>query len=332
MRPILHKLGLQLPLIKTLLRHRDDLVAENALLKERLLQPNIPDNAVEQGSVGQLCSTVDPSHYLDPEWLALHHDLSRYSGDKHCFQNCSGEIYRKGWEWTHCLYGLRKLGMLLPGNKAVGVGVGRESVIYFLADHIAEVTATDLYGEEAWSTEGGREADLKLLNDSKSHCPTTVDFSKIRFENQDGTKLTHNDNQFDFAWSLSSIEHFGGHDAARQAVQEMARVVRPGGIVAIATEMLLLEEYSHPEYFTYSEMIAELLEPCKNLELVGPINSHTLPYEFLVDSVVVPTDVHRRRRHVVLNDGRVQWTSILLFLRVLVQTDQEPLSADPTNI
>ena len=317
MSSLLYKLGLQIPLFKTVLRHRRDLLAENAALKKQLLQPRASSNLAEPTGIGQLCGTVDPSHYFDRQWLALHHDLSRYSGDKHCFQNFSGEIYRKGWEWTHCLYGLRQLGMLAPDHKALGVGVGRECVIYYLADHIAEVTATDLYGEAAWSAEGGREADPRLLEESKAHCPETVDFSKIRFENQNGTKLGYDDDQFDFAWSLSSIEHFGGHDAARQAVREMARVVRPGGIVAIATEMLLLEEYSHPEYFTRSELIAELLEPCTNLELVGPVNFHTLPYEVLLDSIVVPAGVHRRRRHVVLNDGQVQWTSILLFLRVL---------------
>lgn len=260
---------------------------------------------------------VNPSHYLDSGWLALHHDLSRYSIDRHCFQNISGEIYRKGWEWTHCIYGLKTLGILKPGNNALGVGVGRESVIYYLADHIAHVTATDLYGKDGWINEGGKEADLALLKESKSYCPETVDFSRIKFENQNGINLTYGNDQFDFAWSLSSIEHFGGHDAARKALQEMARVVRPGGIVAIATEFLLLEEYTHPEYFTRSEIINELIKPCKNLELVGPINFHSLPYEYILDSVVCPTGVDRRRRHVVLNDGAIQWTSIMLFLRVI---------------
>ena len=315
MSPLLRKLGLRLPAIRSLIAHRNDLLAENAALRRALAQPEVSKH-LSPNVIGQLCGVVNPAHYLDCTWLALHHELSGYSGDKHCFQNCSGEVYRKGWEWTQCLYGLRKLGMLKPDYRALGVGAGRESVIYYLADHIAEVTATDLYGEAAWSSAGGKEADLRLLEKSKAHCPPTVDFSKIRFENQNGTKLTYAENTFDFAWSLSSIEHFGGHGAARKAMQEMARVVRPGGIVAVATEMLLLEEYKHPEYFTRSELLSELIDPCDNLELVGPINFHTLPYEFLLDTIVVPAGVDRRRRHVVLNDGQVQWTSILLFLRV----------------
>lgn len=235
--------------------------------------------------------------------------------DKHCFQNVSGEVYRKGWEWTHCVYGLRKLGMLKPDHTAVGVGAGRECVIFYLADHIKHVTATDLYRGESWVSSGGKEADVLMLEKSKQFCPSSVDFSKIAFENQDGTRLTYADNSFDFAWSLSSIEHFGGHEAAGRAIREMGRVVRPCGIVAVATEALMLEEYQHAEFFTRNEIDQYLVKATTDLELVEPINYDTLSTEYLIDSVPFPNAVDRRRRHVVLNDGHVQWTSVMLFLR-----------------
>ena len=318
MHPLLRRLGLKVSPVKRVVAQRDSLLAENAALRRQLRDTPAPFEAIRSGHhVGSLCSVVNPSHWLDPEWLAIHHDLSRYSIDRHCFQNLSGEILRKGWEWTHCLYGLHKLGMLKPEHRAVGVGVGRECVIYYLADHITQVTATDLYGEAAWSTSGGKEADLDLLAASKAQCPDTVDFSKIAFENQDGTQLTYKDDSFDFAWSLSSIEHFGGHEAAKKAVEEMARVVRPGGILAIATEWLVLEEYSHPEFFNRAEVMRYLVGASSKLELISPIDFHTLTYEYLVDTIVYPAGIRRLRRHVILNDGQVQSTSIFLFLRVL---------------
>jgi SAM-dependent methyltransferase len=307
-RTSLKKLCLRLPILGPMVAHRDALIAENIELARQISRPAPRANT--------LSGIVNPAHYSNAEWLALHHELSNYSIDKHCFQNCSGEIYRKGWEWTQCLYGLRELQMLKPEYRALGVGVGRESVIYYLADHIAHVMATDLYGAQSWSSQGGREADLALLEASKAYCPVSVNFSKITFENQDGTHLTYANDSFDFAWSLSSIEHFGGHAAATKAMQEMARVVRPGGVVAVATEMLLLEEYSHPEYFTQSEIMAELLNPCPELEIIGHIDFDALPSTFLVDQIVIPAGADRRRRHVVLNDGNVQWTSILMFFRV----------------
>jgi hypothetical protein len=39
------------------------------------------------------------------------------------------------------------------------------------------------------------------------------------------------------------------------------------------------------------------------------------PVEYLIDSVLLWDGVHRRRRHVVLNNGEIQWTSAIVFLR-----------------
>jgi SAM-dependent methyltransferase len=301
---------------------REWMIRDSSDLREELRRARLPNRSEysrpQSSTTAGLCEVMNPSRYEDREWLTLHTDLERYALDKHCFWNFSGAVHRKGWEWTHCVYGLRQLGMLKPEHRAIGVGAGRECVIFFLADHITQVVATDLYGEESWSTGGGKEADLKLVEAAKSYCPESVDFSKISFRHQDGTNLSYASDTFDFAWSLSSIEHFGGHLAARQAVQEMGRVVRPGGIVAIATEMLMLEEHAHAEWFTRQQIISELVEPCADrLGLVSEINFDTLPFEYLVDSICVPDGVQRNRRHAVLNDGNVQWTSILLFLRKL---------------
>jgi SAM-dependent methyltransferase len=310
----------RLPAIKHLVAERNRLAQENQLLREQVRRDKLPPHPIphipSELKIGGLCEVMNPARYLDPKWFDLHKELEGYSADKHCFQSFNGAVYRKGWEWTHCIFGLRELGLLKPEHRAVGVGAGRECVIYYLADHISHVTATDLYGEIDWISSGGKEADLKLLEESKKYCPPTVDFSKISFETRDGTDLGYPDGSFDFAWSLSSIEHFGGHDAARRAVQEMGRVVRPGGVVAIATELLLLEEHSHPEFFTRSQIKNELVEPCAGtLELISDINFDTLTYDYLVDSIVFPSGRDRKRRHVVLNDGNVQWTSIFLFFR-----------------
>jgi hypothetical protein len=95
----------------------------------------------------------------------------------------------------------------------------------------------------------------------------------------------------------------------------MGRVVRPGGLVVIATEYLLAEEYQHVEYFNKSEVLEYLVNASPQLALVEPIDFSLPPAEYLFDSVVCWEGVHKTRRHVVLNDGRVQWTSIMIFLR-----------------
>ncbi len=118
MLPFIRKIAPKIPTIGRLLKHRNDLLEENIELRRQLSTRDSDHVDVLESRIDGLSTVINPLHYLDREWIDLHHDLSRYSIDKHCFQNFSGEIYRKGWEWTHCLYGLRKLGMLAPGHRA----------------------------------------------------------------------------------------------------------------------------------------------------------------------------------------------------------------------
>ena len=83
----------------------------------------------------------------------------------------------------------------------------------------------------------------------------------------------------------------------------------------VATEYLLLDEYQHPEYFNRTEIEKYILNASPDLELVEPVDWSLPPTDYLIDSIVLPTGVHRQRRHVVLNDGNVQWTSVLVFLQ-----------------
>ena len=248
--------------------------------------------------------------------MEIHREVESYSTDKHVFQHTEGEIYRKGWEWTHCAYGLSKLGALQPSAKALGVGAGREPVIFWLSDRVASVTATDLYGNDTWSFNAGAEAPADIVHDATKYCPRAVAKNRIRFENADGTQLPYADGSFDLCWSLSSIEHFGGIEAAAEAIREMGRVTKSGGIVCIASEYLLLDHTPHPEYFTRREIEDRLIPASPDLRLVDGMNWALPPREYLIDQIDTRTDdIHRRRRHVILRDGPYQWTSFMLFFR-----------------
>ncbi len=273
-------------------------------------EPEIP--IAQDCSPIALCCLAGPAAYRHPEWRTLHRELAEYSFDQHVF---SPNIYRKGWEWTQAAYGLKKLDMLHPEYTALGVGAGRECLIFWLGERLRQVIATDLYGNATWTSVHGREADPGVLKNPQQYCRKPMDMSAIQFMNMDGTELRFPDNHFDFAWSMSSIEHFGSHAKSAQAVREMGRVVRPGGIVAIATEYLLCSEYQHPEFFTKTEIDQYVVNASPQLELVEPIDFALPPAEYLIDSVIVPQGVYKTRRHIVLNDGCVQWTSIMIFLR-----------------
>lgn len=255
--------------------------------------------------------------YENPEWLNLHLSLEQYSMDKHCFFNTNGSNYvRKGWEWTQAIYGLKKLNMLSNDKTALGVGAGRECVIFYLCDRLKSVVATDLYGNKKWNSIFGKESDPNFLRFPEKYCPKPFNQEHLKILKMDGTNLQFDDNSFDIVWSLSSIEHFGGHEASSKAVNEMARVTKPDGIVVIATEYLLLDEYTHQEYFNKSDLHKYIIKANKNLKLVQDIDFSFPSPECLIDSILFnPEGVLRLRRHIVLNDGKIQWTSILFFLR-----------------
>src|SRR4051794_37913275 len=92
-----------------------------------------------------LCEVCTPQRYRDPKWMQYHRDLEPYSIDKHLFTTTNGgEVLRKGWEWTQCVYGLDQLGMLDGSKTALGVGAGRECLIFYFADRLASVVALDM--------------------------------------------------------------------------------------------------------------------------------------------------------------------------------------------
>jgi SAM-dependent methyltransferase len=65
---------------------------------------------------------------------------------------------------------------------------------------------------------------------------------RLVVQHMDGRSLRFEDNTFDFIYSCSSIEHFGEAQDVAQAAKEMARVLKPGGLIAISTELCVKGE------------------------------------------------------------------------------------------
>ena len=62
---------------------------------------------------------------------------------------------------------------------------------------------------------------------------------RLVVQHMDGRHLRYEDGSFDGIFSSGSIEHFGSLDEIRESVVEMYRVLRPGGVAALATEYRL---------------------------------------------------------------------------------------------
>lgn len=135
------------------------------------------------------------------------------------------------------LRAFRSLNVLRDDARVLGVGAGREATVYWLTRHVGEVVATDLYETpDNWSE---RDSSADMLTDPGRYWDGEWNPDRLTVRHMDALELSFEDESFDAIFSSSSIEHFGDFPDVRRSVEEMFRVLRPGGILALATEFRL---------------------------------------------------------------------------------------------
>jgi SAM-dependent methyltransferase len=249
----------------------------------------------------QLCELANPAKWDNDEWLALLRSLG-LSDEKLA-------MHRKPYEFTQLLFGCRRLGVLRDDASFVSIGAGHEHVLYWLANHVARIVATDMY-EGSWQDERAKEGDPIVLHDPDRYAPFPYRRDRLEFMKMDGRRLLFPDGTFDVAYSLSSIEHFGGLEGAGQTMKEMARVIKPGGILALATEYVIAGP-PHEETFQPHE-IDELIR-WSGLDLVEPIDTRVYQ-RYEARPVRLQDDPYLSPHMTVQLDDTV-FTSVMLFLR-----------------
>jgi len=175
-------------------------------------------------------------------------------------------IHRKEWEWTMGIIAMKRLGKLHGNCKAVGIGAGKEDVLFYLSNKLEHVNATDLYQSE-WE-----ESPQDFVTNYGNYAPFEFRKKRLQVTKMDGTDLKFPDEVFDIAFSFSSIEHFGGdrHSGPLRSLKEMERVLKPGGIAVIATEYIINGK-EHKEYFNKQNISDHLLNKLK-MQLVEPLD------------------------------------------------------------
>jgi SAM-dependent methyltransferase len=249
----------------------------------------------------QLCELANPAKWDNPEWLTILRSLG-LSDDKLT-------MHRKPYELTQLVYGCRRLGALRDDSTIVSIGAGHELVLYWLANHARRVVATDLY-EGVWQDAQGREGDPDVIRKPEDFAPFPYRRDHLVFMKMDGRRLAFRDGTFDIAYSLSSIEHFGGLSGASATIREMGRVLKPGGVLALATEYVL-HGPPHEETFQPREL-AELIDQ-PGLRLVEPIDEHVYRrYEYAaIDLYKNPYQTP----HMVVRFNDTVFTTVMVFLR-----------------
>jgi SAM-dependent methyltransferase len=142
-------------------------------------------------------------------------------------------VERKVWEFAMLALFLGDVGRLNEQTDALAIGAGDERIVFWLANRLGRVVATDIYGEGGFAA---REAAPSMLEDPAAHAPFPYREDRLEVRWMDARRLDFPDESFDVAFSLSSFEHFGGPGDVAAAARELGRVLRPGGHAFVVTE------------------------------------------------------------------------------------------------
>ena len=196
-------------------------------------------------------------------------------------------LHRKNWEYAMLTLFLEDSGLLREDTRILSVGAGHETVLFWLANRVAKVVATDIYGEGSFSES---EADRTMLTDPAPFSPYPYRESHLEVRHMDAKQLEFPDDSFDALFTLSSIEHFGSWADIRRSAREMGRVLRPGGSAFVVTECFLGHSMLTPfaqeagsrvtagrvfgsmRVFTPQTLLSEIVGP-SGLKLVQPLDT-----------------------------------------------------------
>lgn len=294
------------------------------------------DSAPGRSGSRQYCKLCDRRDFDDEQLMAMLREIAGPGLEP------GSEMHRKLWEYAMLGLYLSESGALREDAAALAVAAGSEEPLYWLANRVGRVVATDIYGEGDFAY---REAAATMLTDPTAFAPYPYREDRLEVRSMNALALDLPDASFDIVYSLSSIEHFGGPVETARAAREMARVLRPGGHLVIVTECLLgrhlldapLVNYAiriatrgrrcatatprrrATDAFTPRELQRDIIGPT-GLQLVQPLSLEQSPESF--DNVIrwgadgtLDPALEAARPHIVLKAFGAPWTSVFLALR-----------------
>lgn len=148
--------------------------------------------------------------------------------------------HRKIWELAFILQVMWENGMLEPGKKGLGFGVGQEPIPSVLAGRGVEVTITDQ--DPGTAHQGGWvSTDQHLGSVDQAFHPELIDRSTfdrlVTVRYVDMTAINNDLRDYDFCWSTCAFEHLGSLQAGQDFVVNAMSVLKPGGIAVHTTEL-----------------------------------------------------------------------------------------------
>jgi SAM-dependent methyltransferase len=276
-------------------------------------------------SLNKICAAAD---WNDPELSEMIMDiLSLDVGRSPEFLTTR---HRKHWEWAIGMLALKRAGKIDNDCTFLGIGSGSEAPLFYLTNHAKYVFSTDLY---TITSRRWKEANIGMLANPEQFAPGQFNRRRLGVQIMSGTDIRYEDNTFDAVFSYSSIEHFGGKDEAAKSMREIERVLKPGGVASIATEIFVCPEVKElyrvrnihsqfpynlfrrysifSEMFTPGELEQYLLEST-NLKLLWPID-YSVETSDLEGAVNYPS-TKNDKVHIFLKLKGIFWGSIHIAL------------------
>lgn len=189
---------------------------------------------------GKTSQVVAASHFTEPA-------LRRWLDD--VFPELGSRMHRKQWEHCYVLEAAAEAGVLAPGKRAVGFGVGQEAIPAVLARHGVEVLATDREPDESelWASSGQHLSGLSALSR-----PAIVADEMLRtlvsVRYVDMADVPGDLGEFDLVWSAGSLEHLETAEAGLEFVLRTLALVAPGGVAVHTTELELVPQAETRNY------------------------------------------------------------------------------------
>lgn len=188
---------------------------------------------VPELSHNKICNLEDFSH---PELYPVIRDVFAHEVVRFGDDFPVGRENRKDWEAAMAVRAFAAHGLLDGRSEFLGVAAGNEPLVFHLTRLARRVFATDLYlASGDWEPFG----HASMLTDPHQHWPFAWNPRRLVVQHMDALDLQYEDDTFDGVFSGSSVEHFGGHPEVERSMDEMFRVLRPGGVCALATEFRL---------------------------------------------------------------------------------------------
>lgn len=147
--------------------------------------------------------------------------------------------HRKLWEFVFIAQVLYERGMLRPGMRGLGFGVGSEPLPSLFAAHGCEIVGTDMDYDTAVAAgwlHGNQHAAAKEQMFWPAICPRDSFERLVSFETFDMNRTPGHHRGYDFCWSSCALEHLGSIEHGLAFIENSLDCLRPGGLAVHTTE------------------------------------------------------------------------------------------------